>query len=127
MRPHDTKNRTMSHGALSIRVFGICLLLLALALLIRPNALLGLFGVPATDEVWIRIAGMLVGFLGAYHWRAARADLRPFFAWTVPVRPSVPAFSGAFVALGWAPPALLLFTAADAAGAAWTWATLRRS
>ena len=52
--------------------------------------------------------------------------LAAFFAWTVPVRLSVPVFFGAFVTLGMAPPVLLLFALADAAGALWTWKALRR-
>jgi hypothetical protein len=117
----------MSPAARSIQVFGIYLMLLALALLLRPSTLLGLFGVAPTDEVWIRVVGMLVGFLGYYYWQAARAGLAAFFAWTVPARLSVPVFFGAFVLLGMAPPALLLFGAVDAAAALWTWSALRKS
>jgi hypothetical protein len=116
----------MSPAARSIRVFGAYLLLLALALLLSPNTLLGIFGMPPTDEVWIRVVGMLIGFLGFYYWQAARAELRALFRWTIPARLSVIAFFGAFVALGMAPPALLLFGAADAAAALWTWSALRR-
>ena len=116
----------MSPAARSLQVFGAYLLLLALVLLLLPNTLLGLFGFPPTDEVWIRVVGMLVGILGFYDWQAARAELRAFFAWSVPARLSVPVFFAAFVTLGMAPPALLLFGAVDAAAALWTWSALRR-
>ncbi len=109
----------MSRAARSIQVFAVYLLPLGLVLVMSPNTLLALFGIPATGEVWIRIVGMLAGFLGVYYWRA-------FFVWTVPVRLSVPLFFGAFVLLGLAPPVLLAFAAVDAAAALWTWAALRR-
>jgi hypothetical protein len=117
----------MSPAARSLQVFGAYLMLLALVLLLSPNTLLGLFGIPATDDVWIRVVGMLVGFLGYYDWQAARAELRTFFVWSIPVRLSVPVFFAAFVVLGMAPPALLLFGAVDAAAALWTWSALRRA
>lgn len=116
----------MTRAARSILVFGGYLLALALAMLLAPNLLLGAFGIAPTGEVWIRVAGMLVGFIGVYYLRAARAGLTPFFGWTVPVRLSVPVFFAAFVALGMAPTVLLLFAAVDAAGALWTWSELRR-
>jgi hypothetical protein len=116
----------MSPAARSIEVFGIYLVLLGATLLLAPNLLLGAFGIAPTGEVWIRIVGMLAGFLGVYYLRAARAGLTAFYGWTVPVRLSVPVFFAGFVALGMAPAMLLLFGAIDAAGALWTWTALRR-
>lgn len=116
----------MTAAAVTIRVFGVYLLGLCAWLMAAPNVLLALFGFPTTDEVWIRVVGMLAGILGVYYLRAAAAELTAFFAWTVPVRMSVPAVFGVFVLLGLAPPSLLLFGAVDAAGALWTWWALRR-
>lgn len=116
----------MTAAARSVQVFGGYLLALALALLLAPNLLLGVFGIAPTDEVWIRVVGMLAGILGVYYLRAAQAGLTAFFGWTVPVRLSVPVFFAVFVALGMAPPVLLLFAAVDAAGALWTRSALRR-
>lgn len=116
----------MIPAARSIQVVGAYLLLLAVALLLAPNLLLAAFGVAPTGEVWIRVVGMLLGFLGVYYLQAARAGLTAFFGWTVPVRLSVPVFFAVFVAAGMAPAPLLLFGAVDAAGALWTWSALRR-
>ena len=80
---------------------------------------------PPPEEIWIRVVGMLVAFLGFYYVRAAAAGLSAFFAWTVPVRLSVPAFFVAFIVLLSAPPTLLLFGLVDAAAAVWTWRALR--
>jgi hypothetical protein len=115
----------MSQAALSIRVFGVYLLLLAGVLVAAPNPFLGLFGLPATTDVWVRVVGMLVGFLGYYYLRAVAAGLAVFYAWTVPVRFSVTGFFLAFVLLGLAPPMLLLFALVDGAAALWTWWALR--
>jgi hypothetical protein len=116
----------MSPAARSIQVFAVYLALLALALMLAPNTLLDLFGMPLTGEVWIRVVGLLLGILGFYYWQAARAGLRQLFGWTVPARLVVPVIFAVFVALGMAPPVLLLFGAVDAAAALWTWSALRR-
>jgi len=116
----------MTAAARSILVFGAYLLALGMALLLSPDTLLRPFGFAPTGDVWIRVVGMLSGILGFYYLQAARAGLAAFFRWTVPVRLSVLIIFAVFVALGMAPPALLLFGAVDAAGALWTWSALRR-
>jgi hypothetical protein len=64
----------------SVAFFGVYLLGLALALIAAPNVLLGAFGIPATQEVWIRVVGMLVGFLGFYYVRHGRSADRAFLS-----------------------------------------------
>ena len=117
----------MTRPALSVFVFGIYLLLLGAVLVIAPNLLLSIFQIPPTTEVWIRVAGMLVLLLGVYYVLAARAELRPFFAWSVYVRASVIFFFIAFVLLGYAPSQLILFGVVDLLGALWTFFALRAS
>lgn len=116
----------MSAAARSLNVFGLYLLGLGLVLLVAPNLLLQAFGLPPTTEVWIRVIGMLVAFLGLYHRTAAAAEFVPMFRLSVLVRLSVPFFFLLFVAAGWAAWPLVLFGLADAAGAAWTWSVLDR-
>lgn len=123
--PSPHPGERVSPPAKTILVFGLYLLGLGLALLVAPNPVLTLSRIPATSEVWIRVVGMLVFFLGCYDVVAARSELRPFFVWSVPLRMSVIGFFGAFVAAGLAPPALLLFGAVDFAAAAWTLWALR--
>jgi hypothetical protein len=98
---------------------------LGLVLLIAPNFLLGLFGIPETTEVWIRVVGMLVLILGAYYFHASRNELEVFFKISVPGRFSVLAFLIAFVLLGFAPPVLIVFGLIDSAAALWTMLSLR--
>ena len=115
----------MTKSAQSLFFFALYLFGLGTVLLVAPNWLLGLFDIAPTTEVWIRVVGMLVLFLGVYYVSAARANFLPILEASVRVRVAVPLFFGAFVALGWAAPALLLFGGVDLAGAVWTFLTLR--
>ena len=115
----------MSRASLSLLVFGVYLLVLGGLLTTVPNTLLGWFGLPPTDEVWIRVVAMLVLILGCYDTLAARAELTPFFRWSVRLRASVIVFFAVFVALGLVRPMLLLFGVVDLAAALWTALALR--
>lgn len=115
----------MSNSARSVFVFGLYLVVLGIILLVAPNILLGMFSLPDTTEVWIRVTGMLVLFLGFYYTQAARQEMTSFFRWTVYVRSTVIVFFAAFVLLDFASPPLILFGAVDLLGAIWTGLTLR--
>ncbi len=110
----------MKSAAFSVFVFSIYLYVLGLVLVSAPNLLLSLFRIPETDEVWIRVVGMLVVILGYYYSTAARHGLTPFLRATVAGRFAVLLFFIAFVVLGFAPPVLILFGLIDAATAVWT-------
>lgn len=107
-------------------VFGIYLCGLGLLLLLVPNLLLQVFRVPQTNEVWIRIIGMLVLCLSFYYIQAARSELTRFIRWTVWARAAVIIYFAAFVLLVSAPQALLLFGLIDLLAAIWTWLALKR-
>lgn len=79
----------MSQAAKSLFVFGIYLCGLGLILLLVPNLLLQLFGVPPTQEVWLRINDMFVLCLSFYYVQAARHELTNFIRWTIPARLAV--------------------------------------
>lgn len=117
----------MSKAAKSVVVFGIYLVVLGLALLIVPNALLTLFAYPTTNEVWIRVVGLLVLVLGYYYIEAARSELRVMFKASVRARPALIVFFTILVALGHARPVLVLFGAIDLLAAIWTALALRSS
>ena len=116
----------MSKSAFSLRVFSIYLFALGSTLVTVPNLLLSFFGIPETHEVWIRVVGVPVLVIGYIIFMASRIELFAVFRWSVPARLSVLAFFVAFVAMGLAPPILMLFGAADAAGAIWTAVCLRK-
>jgi len=117
----------MSKPARSIFAFGVYLIALGVTLVTVPNLLLGVFGFPATREVWIRVVGMLVLILGCYDVQAARQEWDAFIRMSVPMRMSVILFFAAFVAAGYVSPMLLAFAAVDFAAAAWTWLALREA
>lgn len=116
----------MSAATTSVRVFGIYLVFLGAALIVAPNAVLALFGIPPTSEVWLRVVGVLAAALGFYYNVAARFTLVPFYRATIAARVLVFVAFGALVLLGFAKPALALFGAVDLAGAIWTAAALRK-
>lgn len=109
----------------SLVSFGVYLLALAVVLLAVPNVLLALFGIPPTSEVWIRVVGMLVAFLGYYDVRYGAVADRRFLELSVHTRVTVPAFFLAFVVFAGAPWQLLLFGMVDLAGSIWTRLSLR--
>ena len=115
----------MTKAARSVLVFSIYLFVLGSILVVVPNRLLSLFALPHTDEVWVRVVGMLVFILGYYYLTGARHGLTPFLRATIYGRFSVLVFFVGFIIVGSAPPILILFGVIDAAAAAWTAAALR--
>lgn len=115
----------MTPAARSLQIFGVYLLVLAAGLVLAPNALLALFGMPPTQEVWIRILGLLVGIVGAYYVIMAVRSLSPLYMPTVVARVFAFALLSAFALLQIGPPQLVLFGVIDLLGALWTWRALR--
>jgi hypothetical protein len=115
----------MSNSARSIFVFGLYLLALGIILIAAPNFLLGMFFIPSTTEVWIRVLGVVVLYLGFYYTQAARNEMTDFFQWTVYLRPTLILFFSTFVILGFVGPTLILFGVVDLLGAIWTGLALR--
>lgn len=111
----------------TVMYFGFYLYLTAAQLLFAPNMLLGMLGVPHTNEPWIRIVGVLVGCLGVYYHLMGRAGFELFARVTVFVRLGVLA---SFVLL-WlahiAPPQLIVFGVIDALAAGWTFSALKKT
>jgi hypothetical protein len=115
----------MSRGAISVFVFSIYLYIMGFVLVVTPGTFVKIFRFPEPDGLWIRVFGMLVLILGLYYSHAARAELRPFFTWTVIARSSVLLFFIAFVIADLAPPVLILFGVIDLAAAMWTFFAMR--
>lgn len=113
-------------AATSLFVWGWYLTLLGAALLLAPNAILTPFGLPPTEEVWIRVVGMFTVLLAHFSFSSARTRNLDYMRWSVQARFAVPLFFIAFVLEGWVPAALIAFGLVDVAGASWTWWALRR-
>ncbi len=115
----------MTRAARSILVFGVYIVVLGLLLASLPHLVIGPFGFPEAREPWIRVLGVVVVVLGAYYVQAARQEVTVFFRWTVWGRCGILAGFTLLALAGLAQPALILFGAIDAAGAAWTALALR--
>jgi hypothetical protein len=116
----------MSKAAISIRVFGFYLLGLGAVLVAMPNLLLSLFFIPPTEEVWIRVVGVLAFNIGVYYLFASQAEARSAFRASILTRGLVFLAFVDFVLLGLAPAMLMAFGAVDLAGAVWTWWALKQ-
>ncbi len=115
----------MSRAATSILVFGIYLAISGPALMIAPNALLETVGVPRTDEIWIRMLGLVLFLLAFYYMLAARAELTALFRWSTWVRGAVLPFVACFTWVGLVQPIILWIGIVDLSGAVWTALALR--
>ena len=116
----------MSNSAKSVFFFGLYVALLGFLLIFFPNPLLRLVNVPATQEVWIHLAGMLLIFVGFFYSMAGQTNFVPFFRWTLVTRGIAVVFLIGFVLAGWVSPVILLFWLGDLAGALWTFFALRK-
>lgn len=115
----------MTRAARTVQAFGAYLVVLSLGLMVAPNLLLPMFGMPRTSEVWIRVAGLVVLSEGVCYWLAARSDAALFFRGSCYLRCLPMIVFGAFVLAGLARPPLVGFGLVDLASGAWTLLTLR--
>jgi hypothetical protein len=116
----------VSPAARSVQVFGFVLVAQGLGLMLVPDVLLGLFGLPGAQDAWPRIAGWIALVLGYYYLRAAAEEVTPFFRWTAGVRIAQVGFFATLVALGMARPTLMLTSLVELASGVWTVLALRR-
>lgn len=116
----------MSNAAKTVYYFGFYLLATGLTLVFAPNMLLEMFGLEATDEVWIRVVGSLAFAIGVYYVTTGPTNNATFLKWTVYNRLLIVGWFGLFVAMGWVKWPLMLFAGVDLLGAAWTWNALRK-
>ncbi len=66
----------MSSATRSMAVWTGYVLFLGAGLLLIPNVILSVFRIEETDEVWIRIVGLLlIGFGGTTGWPCRRSSL----------------------------------------------------
>ena len=115
----------MSKAAFSAKVFAVYLFILGPVLIVAPNALLALFHMAATSEVWIRVIGLLVVNIGVFAWVAAKHEYKHFLAVSAYTRCVVFLALTAFAVLGLASPMLVLFGVLDLLGGMWTWFALK--
>ena len=115
----------MQRTATTIVAWGVYEFVVGATLLLAPNVLLGVLGLPATDEVWIRLIGVMALVIGYFFVQSARVGHVPFYLWSMHVRIGVGLLITALVVAGLGPPVLLLFALLDVLGVTWTGLTLR--
>jgi len=117
----------MTAAAKSVYYFGFYLYLVSATLLFFPNILLGTLGIPETNEVWIRVLGVIVGLLGFYYHQSGARNISAFFPLTIPTRIIVLLAFITLAVLKMASPMLISFGVVDFAGAIWTMTALKKN
>jgi hypothetical protein len=117
----------MTAAAKSVCYFGFYLYVVGLTLIAAPNLLLKTMQLPETNEVWIRVVGVLAFCIGYYYHRAGTGNIHAFLKHTIPTRLFVFTAFTIFVLLNYVSPVLIVFGAADLAGAMWTWMALKKT
>jgi hypothetical protein len=115
----------MTPAARSVYYFAFYLYLVGLVLVCIPNLLLQILQLPTTQEVWLRVAGILTFNIGYYYHR--NAGNRAFLKTTIPTRIIVFMSFTAFAVLKYVSPVIIVFGTVDLLGAVCTWITLRKS
>lgn len=115
----------MSPAARSMVVHGVFLAVSGITFIAVPNMVFGLLGMPPSNEVWVRLVGVLTLILGFYFIQSARQEIVEFMRWTVYARFTFMFFCALFVLLKFVAPVLLLFGLADVLSAIWTARALR--
>lgn len=100
-------------------------LLSGIGLLFFPNVLLGIVGLEPTQEIWIKIMGLLVLVLSIYYYHIAKYGNSKVVWATVLGRLLFCAGLIVFVILGLAKPALIGFALLETALAVWSWRELK--
>ena len=123
MRFVESEGR-MSPATRSMVVWTVYVSVLGAVLLFIPNVLLSIFQIEGTDEVWIRIIGILLLGLGVYYWTAIRADFTDLYVMSVWVRWAI-VITLIVLAFAVGPWQLVLFASIDLLGGLWTFLALR--
>jgi hypothetical protein len=120
-------NPSNSRAAQSVLIFGAYMIAQGIALMLIPNVLLGVFGLPPVLDAWPRIVGWALGALGFYYVLSARANFRAFFEWTVPIRVLQFVFFVVIVLSGLIKPTILLVSGLELLAGVWTFLELHRT
>lgn len=115
----------MSRAAFSAKVFAVYLFVLGPALALVPDLALPVFRLAPTNEVWVRVLGVLVFNVGVYVWVCAKHENRPFLEASVAARVLMFVALAAFVIAGLASPMFALFGLVDLSGGIWTYLALK--
>lgn len=91
-----------------------------------PNFLLSTLNIPETNEVWIRVVGVLAFCIAYYYHRSGSNNDIAFCRMTIPTRVLVFLSFSIFALLKFVSPVIVGFGLIDLLGAFWTWTALRK-
>lgn len=114
----------MSSGARSLAAWAVYVLGLGLFILVLPNTFLSVFQIDETDEVWIRLVGMLLVLLAPYYWLSARYEFTPLMTASIWGRWAIVVIL-VVLAIAEGPWQLALFASVDFLGGLWTFFSVR--
>lgn len=109
---------------LSLTVQMVYVTITGLQLIFVPNLLLGLLGLPNTNEIWIRILGVIVFVLAILYRSIINFGTLEVVKSTIVTR-FVAAADIIILALWSGLPILILFASVDIATSIWTWFELK--
>lgn len=116
----------MSKSAKSVFIYGIFYAINGLMLLFVPNVLLNSLGIDNTNEVWIRLAGILLSGISVYYFISAKNELIVIMKATAFIRFSIIFFFTAFVLLELVSSSIIVISVIDFLGGAWTFLMLKK-
>jgi isoprenylcysteine carboxyl methyltransferase (ICMT) family protein YpbQ len=116
----------MSKSAKSVFIYGIFYAINGLMLLFMPNVLLDSLGIDNTNEVWIRLAGILLSAISVYYFIAAKHELIVIMKATAFIRFTIIFFFTAFVLLELVSSSIIVISVIDFLGGTWTFLMLKK-
>lgn len=116
----------MSKSAKSVLIFGVYLVLVGVMFLLIPNVLITPFGIEPTNEVWIRLSGVLLMAIAVYYILAAKYEIVVIMKATAFIRVTIIFFFTAFALLELVSPNIILFSVIDLLGGVWTYLMLKK-
>jgi len=116
----------MSKSAKSVLIYGIYLAINGLMLLLIPNVLTSSLGIEPTNEVWIRLSGILLMAIAVYYIIGAKYEIIVILKATAFIRVSIILFFTAFVLLDLVSPNIIIISLIDFLGGFWTFVMLKK-
>jgi hypothetical protein len=115
---------TKKHFSLTIQT--IYELLTGLQLIFIPNILLATFGFEPTNEIWIKVMGVLVLSAAIFYYTLSKNPYTEIVRASVFMRVLIASGFVLLVVTGQVKATLILFAGIDAATAIWTWTELKK-
>jgi hypothetical protein len=116
----------MSRPARTLFAFGLYVVLTGLIFLTVPDVLIATLRLPPSPPGWPRIVGILALVIGTYDLVGSHSECLPYIKASVAIRFAFAAAMTILFLTRQMPVTVVAFGAVDAAGAVWTWATLKK-